>query len=169
MSKQLETLEAEALQLTAEERVLLADRLLASLSEDGDYEDAWATEVKRRIAEIESGRVTLAPAAEAITRAREALNLSVDPEAEYELIDGAIYYANQSHRELGLAFIAEFERSLEVLRMRPLLGAVWRENTRRFALRRFPYSIIYQVTDETLRVIALAHQRRKPGYWVGRK
>ena len=84
------------------------------------------------------------------------MNLSVSPEAERELIDGAVFYAKQSHRELGLAFIGEFERSLEVLRMHPLLGLVWREETRRFSLRRFPYSIIYQVNGETVRVIALA-------------
>ncbi len=73
MSKQLEVLEKEALQLTVEERAQLADRLLASLSEDAEHEDAWAAEVERRIVEIESGRVTLVPAAEAIARAREAL------------------------------------------------------------------------------------------------
>jgi putative addiction module component (TIGR02574 family) len=73
MSSQLEVVEAEALKLSAEERVRLADRLLASLSEDAGVEEAWAAEVERRIAEIESGRAQLIPAGEAITRARAAL------------------------------------------------------------------------------------------------
>ncbi len=73
MSSQLEIVEAEALKLSAEERARLADRLLASLSEDAEVEEAWAIEVNRRIAAIESGRVQLVPAAQAIARARAAL------------------------------------------------------------------------------------------------
>ena len=93
---------------------------------------------------------------------------SVSPEAEHELIDGALFYAREANAELGLAFIAEFERALGVLCAHPRLGAVWRGTTRRFPVRRFPYSIIYQVKPEEVRVIALAHQRRSPGYWRGR-
>jgi putative addiction module component (TIGR02574 family) len=73
MSSQLEIVETEALKLSAEERARLADRLLASLSADAEVEEAWATEVERRIAAIESGRVQLIPAAEAIAHARAAL------------------------------------------------------------------------------------------------
>jgi hypothetical protein len=58
MASQVEALEAEAMKLTAEERARLADRLLASLSDD---------------AEIEAGRAPLIPAAEAIARTRDAL------------------------------------------------------------------------------------------------
>jgi putative addiction module component (TIGR02574 family) len=73
MSTHFEVLEAEALKLTAEERARLADRLIASLSEDAEIEDAWAVEVERRIAGIEAGRAKMIPAAEAISRARDAL------------------------------------------------------------------------------------------------
>lgn len=73
MSSQLEAVEAQALKLAAEERAQLADRLIASLFEDHEVEGAWAAEVERRIAEIESGRSKLIPAEEAIARARAAL------------------------------------------------------------------------------------------------
>ncbi len=73
MPSQLEVVEAEALKLSAEERARLADRLLASLCEGGEVEAAWAAEVERRIAKIESGRAQLVPAAEAIARAHSAL------------------------------------------------------------------------------------------------
>jgi putative addiction module component (TIGR02574 family) len=73
VSGQLEILEAEALKLTPEAGARLADRLIASLSEDVEIEGAWAAEVERRIAEIEAGRVSLVPAAEAIARARDAI------------------------------------------------------------------------------------------------
>jgi hypothetical protein len=52
----------------------LADRLIASLFEDHEVEEAWAVEVERRIEEIESGRSKLIPAAESVARARAAIN-----------------------------------------------------------------------------------------------
>jgi putative addiction module component (TIGR02574 family) len=73
MSTQLESIEATALTLTPEERVQLADRLIASVFDEGDVEGAWATEVERRIQDIEGGRAQLIPAAQAIVRARAAI------------------------------------------------------------------------------------------------
>jgi plasmid stabilization system protein ParE len=94
--------------------------------------------------------------------------VSISPEAERELTDVAIFYAEQASTELGLAFIAEFDRSLEVLREHPNLGAPWRDMMQRFPLRRFPYSVLFVIEGTELRVMALAHQRR-PGYWSARK
>ena len=93
---------------------------------------------------------------------------SVSPEAELELTDGAVYHAREANAELGFAFIAEFERALNLLCMHPQLGAPWR-NRRRFPIHRFPYSIVYYIKGEELRVIALAHHRRQPDYWAGRE
>ena len=66
MSSTLEVLEAEALQLSATERARLVDRLIASLDNDPAVEDAWAAEVERRNAEIESGTVSLIPGPKAL-------------------------------------------------------------------------------------------------------
>ena len=69
MASRLETLEAEAMDLPPEERVKLADRLIATVFGDNDIEEAWASEVGRRVAEIEAGRIQMIPAADAIARA----------------------------------------------------------------------------------------------------
>ena len=94
---------------------------------------------------------------------------SVGPEADRELTESALYYAREANLRLGLAFIDTFERALELLCSNPQLGALWRNERRRFPLARFPYSIIYYVKGEELRVIAIAHHARMPGYWAGRK
>jgi putative addiction module component (TIGR02574 family) len=70
MSSQLEMLEAQALMLSPEERAQLADRLIASLFQENEIEDAWVVEVERRIKEIEAGRAQFIPAADAIARTR---------------------------------------------------------------------------------------------------
>jgi putative addiction module component (TIGR02574 family) len=58
MPPTIETVEADALQLTAEERVDLIERLITSLEVDPVVEAAWAAEAERRHAEIKSGKVT---------------------------------------------------------------------------------------------------------------
>jgi toxin ParE1/3/4 len=93
----------------------------------------------------------------------------VSPEADRELTEGAIFYAREEGAELGLAFVAEFERTLAFLCNHPEMGVEWRNSRRRFPLRRFPFSVVYYVRSDELRVIAVAHHKRRPGYWGGRK
>ena len=73
MGNQLEMLEVEALKLTSGERAAFAQLLLASLDEDAEIEEAWAAEVERRIADVESGRVQVIPIADALAQVRAAL------------------------------------------------------------------------------------------------
>jgi plasmid stabilization system protein ParE len=97
------------------------------------------------------------------------VKLVVTPPALAELHDAAAFYTLKANVELGLAFVAEFERTANLVLDNPLLGAVFRSTRRRYILRRFPYSIIYQVTAEELRILAVAHHRRRPSYWAQRK
>ena len=70
MSAAIESLEAEALQLSLSERALLIERLIASIDADPDVEEAWFAEVERRNAEIESGAVSLLPGPETLAKLR---------------------------------------------------------------------------------------------------
>lgn len=73
MAASLAKIEAEALQLSAEERVRLADRLLASVSSDPEIDEAWAEEIERRLAEVEAG-APLVSLEDAVARARRAIS-----------------------------------------------------------------------------------------------
>ena len=64
----VETLEAAALQLPPGERARLIERLITSLDADPEVEEAWAAEVERRQAEIESGAVSLLPGPETLAK-----------------------------------------------------------------------------------------------------
>lgn len=94
--------------------------------------------------------------------------VSTHPLAEEELTSGAVFYANRVNPTLGDDFIAEFERSVALLRQYPQIGSPWRGALRRLPIRRFPYSIVYFQSGDVLRIVAVAHQKRKPGYWRGR-
>ncbi len=97
------------------------------------------------------------------------MKASVGADADQELTDAVLHYAREGGADLGLAFAAEFERAVALLCEYPKLAAVWRNGRRRFPMRRFPYSIIYYLDQEELRVVAIAHHRRRPGYWSGRR
>ena len=73
MPMSIADLEAQALQLSPEDRAHLADTLLASLSSETEMEEAWSAEAERRLAELENGSVIGIPAEVAIARAREAI------------------------------------------------------------------------------------------------
>lgn len=67
-TKTVETLEAAALHLPPGERARLVERLITSLDIDPEVEEAWAAEVERRQAEIESGAVSLLPGPETLAK-----------------------------------------------------------------------------------------------------
>ena len=67
------------------------------------------------------------------------------------------------------ALVGEFERSVHILLKHPGVGTAWHRSKRRFRMKRFPYSLIYTVSGEEIRILAVAHHARRPGYWRRRK
>ena len=52
----------------------------------------------------------------------------------------------------------------------PSLGSRYgTSEVRYFLVRRFPYVVYYSEGEEVVRVIAIAHGRRRPGYWRSRE
>jgi len=65
----------------------------------------------------------------------------------------------------GEDFIAEVERVVERLSDFPEHGKPYLAGTRRMLLARFPYSVVYLSDADSIQIVAIAHHRRKPGYW----
>ena len=96
------------------------------------------------------------------------MNVSIAAAAETELAQAVGFYRREAGTALSQAFVAEFERVVGLLTEQPNIGAPWRGTIRRRPLRRFPYSVLYEARADEIRVPAVAHQRRKPGFWAGR-
>ena len=96
-------------------------------------------------------------------------NVIFHPLAVQELIDAAVYY-EEENQGLGLEYLSEVERAANLLIRYPNSGSVIRGFVRRLILPRFPYSLLYRIVDEELiRILAVAHHKRKPRYWVDRE
>ena len=90
-------------------------------------------------------------------------------EAEDELDEGIVFY--EARRDgLGLEFLSEVEDVFARIQENPALGSPYKSTTFRFLLiHRFPYVVFYAEKREFIWVVAIAHGRRRPGYWKRRK
>ncbi|WP_404791047.1 type II toxin-antitoxin system RelE/ParE family toxin [Altericista sp. CCNU0014] len=90
------------------------------------------------------------------------------PLAEQELIDAVAYYEEQ-RLGLGLEYLEEIENAVNFLARYPEAGPKVRGFVHRLTLPKFPYSLLYRmVEDEKLRILAVAHHKRKPQHWIER-
>ena len=87
-----------------------------------------------------------------------------EPEADEELSEASAYLSERS-TQAAHRFLADVDRAIQLLREFPHLGSPFNHNLRRFPLRVFPYRLIYRVEGEVIRIYAVAHVRRRPGYW----
>jgi plasmid stabilization system protein ParE len=89
------------------------------------------------------------------------------PEAQAELDQAADYY-NACQPHLGGDFAREVYATIQNILSHPKAWAPLSKHTRRCLVHRFPYGVIYQLEARTIRIIAVMHLSRKPGYWKNR-
>lgn len=87
--------------------------------------------------------------------------------AEAEVNKAVSWYQEQTEDQ-SLNFLAELDRAVRVITLYPLLGFQIEPDICRFLFRRFPYSLIYGIDNDTIVVIAVAHDHREPRYWTDR-
>lgn len=88
-------------------------------------------------------------------------------EAEEELTATVRYYEGQ-RAGLGRVFLNEIRRTRDRISERPSACRVERGEVRARSVARFPYRIYYRARPEEVLIVAIAHRRRRPGYWRGR-
>ncbi len=89
------------------------------------------------------------------------------PEARAEAEAAFEYYKGKS-LVAALNFDTELRATLNSLRKHPHLYAEYLRGTRRTLLGRFPYFVIYRELSGKIEIIAIAHAKRRPGYWKKR-
>lgn len=96
------------------------------------------------------------------------MTVRILPPAREDFLGAVTFYEGEAVG-LGSEFIDEFERALEIIAANTHLGPPFRGGTRRKLLRRFPFQIIYEAHEDHIMVVAVAHERRRPGYWRKRR
>lgn len=94
-------------------------------------------------------------------------NVLFHPEAQADY-DAALAWYQARSLQAARRFEAEVDRVLGLVASSPEAFPQYDDEHRFAVLRRFPYSVVYQVQPGTVYVIAVAHSSRSAGYWQGR-
>jgi plasmid stabilization system protein ParE len=94
--------------------------------------------------------------------------LSIHETAEIEINEIADFY-DLVNPGLGMVFINEIHRTIQNIDMFPDAAPIVRGRIRKRMLLKFPYSLIYSLRPDEIRILAVAHQKRRPFYWHGRR
>jgi len=99
------------------------------------------------------------------------LSYEFHPLAEAEL-DAAVGYYEALQPGKGLELAREKQTAIEQLRRFPESGPVARGSVRSLVVQpssRWSYTVHYRIKSAGLRILAIAHQKRQPFYWFGRR
>jgi plasmid stabilization system protein ParE len=77
------------------------------------------------------------------------------------------WYADRS-LDAAEAFREELARAGRAIQRSPQIWAPYLSGTRRYLMKRFPFIVVFRAAADRIEIIAVAHGRRRPGYWKGR-
>jgi plasmid stabilization system protein ParE len=80
----------------------------------------------------------------------------------------AIDFYNLQSEGLGNKFIIEIDRAISIIRNFPESFTEYTKHTRKAVINVFPYNVIYTAHKGYIEILAVAHQHRKPNYWLNR-
>jgi mRNA-degrading endonuclease RelE of RelBE toxin-antitoxin system len=83
-------------------------------------------------------------------------------------VDEAVEYFDQQRDGLGDRFVRDLQTTTTFVSERPLSGKPLTESVRKARLRTFKYNVIYVIDSGEIVIVAVAHHRRRPGYWRSR-
>ena len=95
------------------------------------------------------------------------MGLTVHPAAIAEAREARRWYEERDPKAAD-AFIRDFDAAVQRMLELPLAWPLFEAGTRRILLRRFPYHLIYREVPDGIQIVAVMHERRRPGYWHGR-
>lgn len=83
-------------------------------------------------------------------------------------LEEAIQYYEDADPGLGLRFYSEVRNAIERIKRFPEAWQPISKRTRQCRTKVFPFGIIYSIRGDEIVVVAVAHLKRRPGYWKDR-
>ena len=94
-------------------------------------------------------------------------HVDIHPEAIAEAQAANRWYRERSASAAD-AYLAELDLAVAAIGENPEMWPWYVHGTRRYIFHRFPFYLVYRETAGRVEIIAVAHGRRKPGYWKAR-
>ena len=84
-------------------------------------------------------------------------------------LDEAVLYYEREYEGLGKRFKEEVKKASIRIADYPEAFSAVRGEIRKSLLHKFPYGLLYSIEKDHILIIAVAHQHRRPDYWIGRE
>jgi plasmid stabilization system protein ParE len=91
-------------------------------------------------------------------------SIEIHPDAEIEAQEAFRWYRERD-AAAGAAFLLALDHAIATLAEAPDRFPPYAHGTQRVLLRRFPYALLFRRVDAVIQILAVAHARRRPGYW----
>src|SRR5689334_11046350 len=95
------------------------------------------------------------------------MKVKLHPDARAELRPARNWYHERSPLS-AFAFAQTVQNAIARIKAAPDTFPLADHGTRKFVLQRFPFNVFYQTRKTEIIIVAVAHQKRRPGYWSGR-
>lgn len=92
------------------------------------------------------------------------MRVQISEAAELDISESFAWYRERSPRA-AQGFRAEVVAAIDLIATNPKAWAADEDDNRRLVLVRFPFSVVYELVPGAVHVLAVAHHRKRPGYW----
>lgn len=95
------------------------------------------------------------------------MHVEIHPNAELELFEAAVHYESE-RAGLGIDSLDVIDKAKWRICEAPYAWPETVKGTRKFVVQEFPYVLQYRVQGTVILIVAVSHQKRRPGYWKDR-
>lgn len=96
-----------------------------------------------------------------------AFKVEVSPEAKQDVSAAFDWYKERSAKAAN-SFRAEVLSVFDLIAQDPSRWGRSEEAVHRFVMKRYPYTVYFEIDKTAIRILAVGHHRRLPGHWAGR-
>lgn len=92
------------------------------------------------------------------------------PKVDNDLLDAMEYYSREASPQLALEFYSEFRRCAKIVEDRADAFPSYTSHLKRINFHRFPYHILFEIiSDETVQLVTVKHDRMHPSFRLDRR
>lgn len=92
------------------------------------------------------------------------MKITLHPAAEQDIQDAAAFYEREGSPIVAARFVAEFKRLALLLLEQPEIGSPRPKGRRGFSMSIFPYTVIYRLSVDEIKILVVKHDSKRPGF-----
>lgn len=92
------------------------------------------------------------------------MKVTLHPAPEQDIHEAALFYEREGSAIVAARFVAEFKRLAALLVEHPEIGSSRSKGRRGFAMSVFPYTVVYRVIGDEVRILVVKHDSKRPGF-----